>query len=96
MSPLQPDCQEPGSALEPYAQAIEYGLPLLFLEVHDMQVVKYLCSGTHTYMPAQMDGQVKNVMLSAAHRTDSRGIKNFTETFKMQFNTISTTRSTVA
>jgi len=72
------------------------GYLYFFLEVDDMQVVKYLCSGTHTYMPAQMDGQVKNVMLSVAHRTESRGIKNFTETFKMQFNTISTTRSTVA
>ena len=27
---LQADCQEPGSAPEPYAEAIEYGLPVPF------------------------------------------------------------------
>ena len=28
---LQADCQEPGSAAEPYAQVIEYGVPLLVM-----------------------------------------------------------------
>ena len=44
---LQADCQEPGSAPEPYARVIEYGLPLhlLYTTVRHLSAAAVLDGG---------------------------------------------------